>query len=75
MSGTDVAYAVICLRACYAMSGTDLAYAAIVCYAMSGTGLAAICLTLSGTELLAYGATREIWRSYCIWYAPSPPYA
>eukprot|EP00961_Rhodomonas_salina_P267808 3618292-Rhodomonas_salina.1 len=32
----------ICLRACYAMSGTDLAYGAIClrsCYAMSGTDL------------------------------------
>eukprot|EP00961_Rhodomonas_salina_P107605 1448719-Rhodomonas_salina.2 len=29
----------ICLRACYAMSGTDLAYGG-TCYAMSGTDLA-----------------------------------
>eukprot|EP00961_Rhodomonas_salina_P072227 970114-Rhodomonas_salina.5 len=26
MSGTDVAYGTICLRACYAMPGTDVAY-------------------------------------------------
>eukprot|EP00961_Rhodomonas_salina_P172419 2325099-Rhodomonas_salina.2 len=35
-SGTDLAYAGICLRVCFAMSGTDLR----VCYAMSGTDIA-----------------------------------
>eukprot|EP00961_Rhodomonas_salina_P185024 2498234-Rhodomonas_salina.5 len=28
MSGSDIAHAATCLRACYAMSGTELAYAA-----------------------------------------------
>eukprot|EP00961_Rhodomonas_salina_P128927 1737210-Rhodomonas_salina.2 len=28
ISGTDLAYAAVSLRGCYAMSGTDLAYAA-----------------------------------------------
>eukprot|EP00961_Rhodomonas_salina_P223757 3025635-Rhodomonas_salina.1 len=44
----------ICLRACYAMSGTDIVYGAIyprVCYAMSG------CYAILGTEL-AYAAMR-----------------
>eukprot|EP00961_Rhodomonas_salina_P246315 3328190-Rhodomonas_salina.1 len=43
MSGTDVAYGAICLRACYAISGTDIAYGAIclrACYAISGTDVA-----------------------------------
>eukprot|EP00961_Rhodomonas_salina_P052245 701538-Rhodomonas_salina.1 len=42
MSGTDLAYGAICLRACYALSGTDLAFGAIrlrARYALSGTGL------------------------------------
>eukprot|EP00961_Rhodomonas_salina_P106210 1430361-Rhodomonas_salina.5 len=29
MSGTNIAYAVVCLRACYAMSGTEIAYGAV----------------------------------------------
>eukprot|EP00961_Rhodomonas_salina_P305573 3941975-Rhodomonas_salina.4 len=35
----------ICLRACYAMSGTNITYRAL-CYAMCGTGIVcgAICL-------------------------------
>eukprot|EP00961_Rhodomonas_salina_P187443 2530558-Rhodomonas_salina.1 len=42
MSGTDLAYGAISLRACYAMTGTDLGYGDTVlraCYAMSGTDL------------------------------------
>eukprot|EP00961_Rhodomonas_salina_P098129 1320757-Rhodomonas_salina.1 len=35
----------LCLGACYAMSGTDLR----ACYAMSGTGLRA-CYAMSGTD-------------------------
>eukprot|EP00961_Rhodomonas_salina_P236057 3190258-Rhodomonas_salina.2 len=40
MSGTDEAYATICLRACYAMPGTDIGYAAMclrACYAKPGS--------------------------------------
>eukprot|EP00961_Rhodomonas_salina_P026154 353395-Rhodomonas_salina.1 len=34
MSGTDTPYSAICLRACYAMSGTDIGYAATACLAL-----------------------------------------
>eukprot|EP00961_Rhodomonas_salina_P086560 1163875-Rhodomonas_salina.1 len=43
----------ICVRVCYAMSGTDIAYGATcvrVCYAMSATCLRA-CYAMSGTEM------------------------
>eukprot|EP00961_Rhodomonas_salina_P266887 3606210-Rhodomonas_salina.1 len=39
MSGTELAYGTIRLRACYAISGTELAYAAI-CHAMCSTNIA-----------------------------------
>eukprot|EP00961_Rhodomonas_salina_P170774 2302444-Rhodomonas_salina.2 len=55
----------VCLRGCYAMSGTDIARGAVclrTCYAMSGTDIAhgAFCLrgcyAMSGTER-GYGGT------------------
>eukprot|EP00961_Rhodomonas_salina_P174870 2358836-Rhodomonas_salina.4 len=52
----------ICLRACYAMSGTEIAYSAIclrACYAMSGTEIAdgANCL---GTDMAYDAAPRSV---------------
>eukprot|EP00961_Rhodomonas_salina_P225977 3055203-Rhodomonas_salina.6 len=64
LSGTEIAYAAICLRAGYAMSGPEIAYAAMW-YALSGTEIvyAAICLcagyAMSGPEI-AYAATDDL---------------
>eukprot|EP00961_Rhodomonas_salina_P221799 2999249-Rhodomonas_salina.1 len=48
MSGTEIAYPAICVRACYAVSGTEIASRAICLRA---------CYALCGTEI-AYAATR-----------------
>eukprot|EP00961_Rhodomonas_salina_P260237 3516776-Rhodomonas_salina.2 len=62
MFGTELAYAAIGLRACYAMSGTELAYAPtrrlpmllrICSYAMGGTEIFSYWFARCGTERYA----------------------
>eukprot|EP00961_Rhodomonas_salina_P067617 908012-Rhodomonas_salina.1 len=57
--GTGLAYAAVCLRACYAMSSTDLRR----CYAVSGdcysaTRCPVLCYSATPCPVLCYSATR-----------------
>eukprot|EP00961_Rhodomonas_salina_P011719 157564-Rhodomonas_salina.5 len=55
MSGTDLAYVAMGLRACYAMSGTDLSYGAAV-----GWSDGAVCHRVQATSLAGYRPTRML---------------
>eukprot|EP00961_Rhodomonas_salina_P036379 488954-Rhodomonas_salina.1 len=80
MSGSDIAYGCIGLRACYAMSGTDLAYAAtclrvptrVWCYGMSGTDLAYDATRKCKSCGRSYQHTRmlcDVRYRDCVWLA------